>query len=146
MSKRMEKNKFFLLFFAQTRGKQRQLLLQLANREQFLCLLEGVANILLGHVKVTSTSTLRALKRHRETFRQLCFNKKTCWKKKKRLLETKPMVGGILGTLAAAAGTFLLEKLWNKITASHTNNTSTPPPPPLPPHPDDEGSLIEKGV
>lgn len=125
MSERVKKNKHFLLLYRDSGPAQRKLLLSIANRSQFLSLLECGANCLVGNVPIDSKSYKR-LRNKRAIFQILSFDKKQCWKKKRELIKKK-QVGGILSTLVASAAGFLFDKLLGKKT------TTPPPAPPSPP-------------
>lgn len=131
MSERVKKNKHFLLLFRESGPAQRRVLLSIANRSQFLSLLECGANCLVGNVPIDSKSYKR-LQNKRAIFQALAFDKKKCWKKKRELVN-KRQVGGILSSLVATAAGYLFDKLLSRKASAPPSPPRPPPsPPPLP--------------
>lgn len=134
MSERIDKNIHFLLFFIQSKPRQRAQLLKIIGKEQFLSLLEIGANCLVGNLNIPD-SCRRKLKRKRNVFRTLSFDKRKGWKSKRDLIH-KSQTGGMLGALAAAAGSFLVQRLLSSIfppsrgtTAVQERDKNLPSPP-----------------
>ena len=94
MSKRVKKHAPFLRVLAHCTHKQRQGIIQGANKELIACLCECALNILNGNVPLKPYDK-KKLKKYKHHLRALA-NKSVSVQKKKRALRQK---GGFLGAL-----------------------------------------------
>lgn len=123
MSKRTEKNKYFLLLYCDCSPSVRRKLFDNTNNSQFMAILECCANVMRGNVPISDKCRAKLYKK-REIFRMLSFDKKKSWRVKKDIVK-KTQVGGILTALVSAAATYLFDKLINHLSGSSSSKADS---------------------
>ena len=108
MSKRLNNNASYLHVLAKGTHKQRQGVIQGANKELITCLCECALNVLNGNISL-KTADKRRLKKYKQNLRSLADRKLSTQKKKKTLNQKGGFLGALLTPILSALGGLLFK-------------------------------------
>ena len=108
MSKRLNNNASYLRVLAKGTHKQRQGVIQGANKELITCLCECALNVLNGNISLKPADK-RRLKKYKQNLRSLADRKLSTQKKKKTLNQKGGFLGALLTPILSALGGLLFK-------------------------------------
>ena len=108
MSKRLNNNASYLHVLAKGTHKQRQGVIQGANKELITCLCECALNVLNGNISLKPADK-RRLKKYKQNLRSLADRKLSTQKKKKTLNQKGGFLGALFTPILSALGGLLFK-------------------------------------